>query len=107
MPGKDSLRLFLRGWIFPTDASINLNMAQNKKYSVNSPSLQVINSKGEWQTVIADLGFPMGRDKMVVADLTGKFLTAADRRVRIRTNMMIYWDQVFFSAGNDRSPVRM
>lgn len=105
--GNDSLRLFLRGWIFPTDASINMNMAQSSKYRVNSPSLQVINKKGEWQTVIPDIGFPMGRDKMVVADLTGKFLTASDRRVRIRTNMMIYWDNVFFSMGTSRAPVRM
>lgn len=104
---RDSLRLFLRGWIFPTDASINMNMAQSARYRVNSPSLQVINKKGEWQTVIADMGFPMGRDKMVVADLTGKFLTSSDRRVRIRTNMMIYWDQVFFSTGRDRAPVRL
>lgn len=104
---RDSLRLFLRGWIFPTDASINMNMAQSAKYRVNSPSLQVINKSGQWQTVIPDIGFPMGRDKMVVADLTGKFLTSGDRRIRIRTNMMIYWDQVFFSTGSDRAPVRM
>lgn len=104
---KDSLWLFLRGWIFPTDASINMNMAQGSRYRVNSPSLQVINARGEWQTVIPDMGFPMGRDKMVVADLTGKFLTATDRRVRIRTNMMIYWDNVFFSCGSDRAPVHL
>jgi FG-GAP-like repeat/Tetratricopeptide repeat len=103
----DSLRLFLRGWIFPTDASINVNMAQSAKYRVNSPSLQVINKRGEWQTVIPDMGFPMGRDKMVVTDLTGKFLTAGDRRIRIRTNMMIYWDQVFFSTGSDHAPVQL
>ncbi|HEV2354214.1 MAG TPA: hypothetical protein VGR89_08225, partial [Puia sp.] len=102
-----SLRLFLRGWIFPTDASINMAMSQGEKYRVHPPCLQVINKKGVWQTVIPDMGFPMGRDKMVVADLSGKFLTPADRRVRIRTNMMIYWDRVFFSTGNTKSPVRM
>ena len=105
--GTDSLRLFLRGWIFPGDASINMNMAQSARYRVSSPSLQVINKKGEWQTVIPDMGFPMGRDKIVVADLTGKFLSSTDRRVRIRTNMMIYWDNVFFSTGRDQAPVRM
>jgi len=84
-----------------------MNMAQNARYHVNSPSLQVIDKKGQWHTVIPDIGFPMGRDKMVVADLTGKFLTAGDRRVRIRTNMMIYWDNVFFSVGPDRAPVRL
>jgi tetratricopeptide (TPR) repeat protein len=104
---SDSLRLFLRGWIFPTDASINTAMTQSDKYRVHLPCLQVINSKGEWQTVIASLGFPMGRDKMVIADLSGKFLTKNDRRVRIRTNMQIYWDHIFFTASSVKSSVKM
>lgn len=104
---SDSLRLFLRGWIFPTDASINTAMTQSDKYKVHPPSLQVINSKGKWQTVIPNLGFPMGRDKMVIANLTGKFLTTNDRRVRIRTNMQIYWDQVFYTTGSVKSSVKM
>ncbi|MFI5138138.1 MAG: FG-GAP-like repeat-containing protein [Sphingobacteriales bacterium] len=103
----DSLTLFLRGWIFPSDASINMAVAQSDKYSVHPPSLQVINKKGEWQTVIPNMGFPMGRDKMVIANLSGKFLTANDRRVRISTNMQIYWDQIFFSARNVKAPVKM
>jgi hypothetical protein len=104
---SDSLRLFLRGWIFPTDASINTAMAQSDQYRVSMPSLQVIDAKGEWKTVIANIGFPMGRDKMVIADLSGKFLTPHDRRVRINTNMQIYWDQVFFTAGHVSAPVKM
>jgi tetratricopeptide (TPR) repeat protein len=104
---SDSLRLFLRGWIFPTDASINTAITQSDKYRVHPPCLQVINSKGQWQTVIPNIGFPMGRDKMVIADLSGKFLTANDRRIRIRTNMQIYWDHIFFTTGNVKSPVKM
>jgi tetratricopeptide (TPR) repeat protein len=103
----DSLFLFLRGWLFPTDASINTAIAQSDKYSVHPPSLQVINKKGEWETVIKNLGFPMGRDKMVIANLSGKFLTANDRRVKISTNMQIYWDQIFFSDRNVKAPVKM
>ena len=34
--------------------------------------IQVINKKGEWETVIDNLGFPMGKDKTVIADLSGK-----------------------------------
>jgi hypothetical protein len=103
----DSLFLFLRGWIFPTDASINTSLAQSGKYKQHPPSLQVMNRKGEWQTVISNIGFPMGKDKMVIADLSGKFLTANDRRVRIVTNMQIYWDEIFFSPANAKTPVRM
>lgn len=103
----DQLHLFLRGWIFPTDASINTELTQTKKYQIHPPSLQVINKEGKWQTVIKDIGYPMGRDKMVIVNLAGKFLTPNDRRVRIRTNMQIYWDHIFFSSGLVKAPVTM
>jgi tetratricopeptide (TPR) repeat protein len=99
-PGKvdqtTNLLLFLNGWIFPTDASINVAISQSAILKVISPIIQVINKKGEWETVIDNLGFPMGKDKTVIADLSGKFLTE-DHRVRIRTNMEIYWDEIFFA----------
>lgn len=104
---SDRVHLFLRGWVMPTDASINMELTQTNKYKIQPPSLQVINKEGKWQTVIRDIGYPMGRDKMVIVNLSGKFLTATDRRVRIRTNMQIYWDHAFFSTGKVNAPVRM
>jgi tetratricopeptide (TPR) repeat protein len=103
----DSLFLFLRGWVFPTDASINTELTQTKKFQVQPPSLQVINKDGKWQTVIKNMGYPMGRDKMVIANLSGKFLTTNERRVRIRTNMQIYWDHIFFSTGKVNTIAKM
>ncbi|MGN6801652.1 MAG: FG-GAP-like repeat-containing protein [Ginsengibacter sp.] len=101
----DSLLLYMRGWIFPPDASINTELTQTNKYKLQPPSLQVMNKEGKWQTVIKDIGYPMGRDKMVIVDLSHKFLTAHDRRIRIRTTMQIYWDQVFYATGKVQSPV--
>jgi Flp pilus assembly protein TadD len=99
-PGKigrdNKLFLFMEGWIFPTDASINVAISQSSGTVVTRPILQVLNKKGEWVTVIENLGFPMGKDKTVIADLSDKFLSS-DHRVRIRTNMEIYWDYIFFS----------
>jgi hypothetical protein len=46
----------------------------------------------------------MGKDKTVIADLSGKFLSG-DHRIRIRTNMEIYWDQIFFSDCLANAPV--
>ncbi len=94
--------LFLNGWIFPTDASINFALSQTDKIQVISPIIQVINKKGEWETVIDHLGFPMGKDKTVIANLSGKFLSN-DTRIRIRTNMQIYWDQIFYSSCSSNS----
>jgi hypothetical protein len=42
-----NLHLFLTGWIFPTDASINVALSQTDKLKVVSPRIQVINKKGE------------------------------------------------------------
>ncbi|MEI7525151.1 MAG: FG-GAP-like repeat-containing protein [Mariniphaga sp.] len=107
-PGKagqsENLSIFLNGWIFPTDASINVAISQSEKLKVQPPVIQVINKKGEWETVIDNLGFPMGKDKTVIADLSGKFLSS-DHRIRIQTNMEIYWDQIFFSEGISSVPV--
>jgi tetratricopeptide (TPR) repeat protein len=99
-----NLYLFLNGWIFPTDASINVALSQSSALKVFPPVVQVINHKGEWETVISSLGFPMGKDKTVIADLSGRFLTA-DHRVRIRTNMEIYWDYIFFSGELSSAPI--
>jgi tetratricopeptide (TPR) repeat protein len=99
-----SIYLFLNGWVFPTDASINTGISQSESLKVLRPFLQVINQKGEWETVIENISFPMGKDKTVIADLSGKFLTG-DHRIRIRTNMEIYWDQIFFSDCLSVAPV--
>ncbi len=92
----ENISLFLRGWIFPTDASINAALSQAEGLQVIPPFLQLINKNGNWETVIDNIGFPMGKDKTVVVDLGGKFLSG-DHRIRIRTTMEIYWDQLFFS----------
>jgi len=96
LKNDDHLVLFLNGWIFPTDASINVAISQSGNIKVFQPVVQVINKNGEWVTVLENPGFPMGKDKTVIADLSGKF-PSDDYRIRIRTNMEIYWDYIFFS----------
>jgi len=104
LAGMDSVFLFLTGWIYPTDASINFALAQSPALHVVPLQVQVTDPAGQWRTVIPDLGFPAGKNKTVIADLTGKFLSA-DRRIRIRTNMEIYWDRAFVAATASKSPV--
>jgi hypothetical protein len=103
--GRGATFLFLRGWIYPTDASINVALSQQSKLKAALPSLEVRNARGEWEMAIANIGFPSGKDKTIVVDLTGTFPTR-DHRVRIRTNMQIYWDQAFVAADAVASPVR-
>ncbi len=103
--GPDTF-LFLRGWIYPTDASINVALAQQTAIRLAFPSLEVRGANGKWQTAIANIGFPSGKDKTMVLDLAGKFPTA-DHRVRIRTNMQIYWDQAFVARAVADSSTRV
>lgn len=99
------LKLYMKGWIFPTDASINVALSQTDALSSMWPLIQVKNKKGEWQNVLENFGFPMGKDKTVIVDLSGKFLSN-DHRVRIVTNMEIYWDYIFFAEGETNAPVK-
>jgi tetratricopeptide (TPR) repeat protein len=100
-----NLHLFLNGWIFPTDASINVAISQSDNIKIKHPSLEVINAQGQWQEVIASIGFPSGKNKTVIVDLEDKFLSK-ERKVRIRTNMEIYWDYIFF-ASDEQVEVQM
>jgi hypothetical protein len=93
--GSEGSTLVLRGWIYPTDASINVALSQARQSSV-FPALEARDARGNWRKV-ADIGFPSGKDKTIVVDLAGIFPTS-DHRVRIRTTMAIYWDQAFVAS---------
>ena len=100
------LTLFLGGWIFPTDTSINVALFQNPAINPRFPSVAVKNETGEWKTVIDMIGLPAGKNKTITVDLTGKFLSD-DRRVRVETDMQIYWDTAFFTVGTQTFPMEM
>jgi hypothetical protein len=83
--------LVLTGWTDYAFSSDNV-AAHQAGLKLVPPSLQVRDARGQWQTVIGEIGIPVGRPQSVVVDLTGKFLSAS-REVRIVTTMRIYWDQ--------------
>jgi hypothetical protein len=57
-------------------------------------------------------GFPAGLERTIVVDLTGK-LPAGAHRIRLVTNLEIYWDQVLIDnqaeaeSRTDRSPLSL
>jgi Tfp pilus assembly protein PilF len=106
-PGSNRSRmiLLLTGWTDYAWSSDNVAAAQSGK-AMSLPSLQVKDTKGEWRTVIEDIGIPVGRPQTVTVDLTGKFLSAS-REVRIVTNMRILWDQILVDTSEGKSLVRM
>nr|MBA3440578.1 CRTAC1 family protein [Pyrinomonadaceae bacterium] len=97
--------LLLTGWTDYAFSSDNV-AAEQCGMSLLPPALQVRNAKGEWQTVIPDMGIPIGRPQTVTVDLTGKFLSSS-REVRITTNMRIYWDRILVDTSDGNSPTSM
>src|SRR5207244_5203910 len=53
-----------------------------------------LDDKGNWQTIVADAGFPAGLPRMMTLDVTGKLIEPRCV-IRLRTNMEVYWDQIF------------
>ena len=96
--------LYLNGWIFPTDTSINIALSQNPEINPRFPSVAVMDNTSQWKTVIDMIGIPAGKNKTITIDLTGKFLSD-DRLVRIETDMQIYWDAAFFTVGVQNVPM--
>jgi hypothetical protein len=96
--------LLLTGWTDYSWSSDNVAAAQAGK-SMTLPALQVKDAKGQWRTVIEDIGIPVGRPQTVTVDLTGKFLSDS-REVRIVTNMRILWDQILVDTSGENSLVR-
>ncbi|HVF56386.1 MAG TPA: FG-GAP-like repeat-containing protein [Pyrinomonadaceae bacterium] len=100
--GRERTLLLLTGWTDYAFSSDNVSAAQ-MGLSLSPPALQVKDRAGKWQTVIADIGIPVGRPQTVVVDMTGKFLSAS-REVRVITNMRIYWDQILVDTSPGEFP---
>jgi hypothetical protein len=64
-----------------------------------SPYVEALGQNGKWKRVIDDMGFPAGGPRTMTADLTGK-LPAGTKKIRITTNLQIYWDSILI----DRAP---
>jgi len=64
-----------------------------------APYVEALSADGKWSRVIDDMGFPAGGPRTMTADLSGK-LPHGTQRIRITTNLQIYWDSILI----DRTP---
>lgn len=71
-----------------------------------APYVEALSAKGKWVRVMGDLGFPAGGPRTMTADLTGK-LPIGTRRIRITTNLQIYWDSILISRFPQAQPNRV
>ena len=96
-PQSGPLFLIAHGWMHPTDSSINVAVSQGQSAKPKPLSLEVPDGRGGWTVARPNLGFPAGRKKISLFDLTGVFLPNTPRRVRLRTNLEIFWDKLEWS----------
>jgi hypothetical protein len=98
--------LYLTGWIFYSDTSIAVSLSQGKALTALPPVLEVPDGNGGWKVAIPAMGYPVGKTKTIPVDLSD-VLNRRDPRVRIRTNLDISWDRIFYTVDEAPAPLRI
>ncbi len=90
--------LLLNGWVDWPDGSTfrgaSQELSAGSAHGLTVPYLQVQDAQGHWRTINKDMGMPAGKPKTIAVPMA--FLSAS-RKVRIVTNLCVYWDEVFLS----------
>ena len=99
VPASGPLWLIAKGWLHPTDSSVNVAISQGQHEKARALSLEVPDGHGGWRTAQANLGFPAGRNKTCLINLESVFLPGSRRLLRLRTNLEVYWDSIEWAQG--------
>ena len=99
------LRLIMDGY---TDyfTATSMYAADQAGIKVIAPYVEAQDAQGKWVRVVEDMGFPAGLKRTMIADLSGK-LPPGTRRIRIVTNLKIYWDAIRIDQTSDAKDVRI
>jgi Tfp pilus assembly protein PilF len=93
------LRLLMTGYVNYFSAT-SLYAAWQAGVKPISPYAEAQLPDGSWLRIADDVGFPAGLERTIVVDLTGK-MPAGARRIRLVTNLEIYWDQVLIDNNEE------
>jgi hypothetical protein len=99
VPSSGPLYLVAHGWMHPTDSSINVAISQGNNERAKPLSLEVPDGKGGWVVAQPNLGFPAGRKKICLIDLSNLFRPGGPYRFRLRTTLEVYWDLLEWAPG--------
>lgn len=101
------LTLFLTGWIYPTDTSINIGLSEDASLpGPRPPSILTPDAQGVWQEVIPFCGFPGGKTKTIAVEVPGEAFVANDFRLRMATSLELAWDRIAFTVDEPAGEVR-
>lgn len=99
------LRLVATGWFYWTDASVNMASAYDPAQEFVPPLLQVLGPDGEWRPAAPPIGFPAGKTKTMVVDVT-QLVPRDTARFRLFSTLRLYWDSVRLAVDDDDAPTR-
>jgi tetratricopeptide (TPR) repeat protein len=101
VPASARTLLVMDGWVeFPT-ASASIAASQSKTVHFKTPVIDFLAADGTWKRAHSDPGFPAGKGKAVLVDLTGKVVPAGALRLRISSTQRLHWDSFFLATGPD------
>ena len=107
IPPDRRVWLVAHGWVYPTDSSINVAMGQGQHARPRGLALEALDEAGRWVVVAPDLGFPAGKNKTILLDLdeVARAGVTDARRLRLRTNLEVYWDWLAVADAVDDRPL--
>jgi Flp pilus assembly protein TadD len=105
-PQSGPLYLVAQGSIHDTESSVNVAITQGNRWRAHGLSVEVPDGRGGWVTAQDNLGFPAGRKKTILFNLTNIFRPGTPRKVRLRTNLEIYWDAIHWAQGAPDTPLK-
>lgn len=105
-PKGGPLYLIANGWIYPTNTSVNVAMSQGNHPHPDGLRIEVPDGKGGWRKAKTGLGFPTGKVKTVVLDISQVFLPGTPRILRLGTNLEIYWNAIGWVSGRPQAQIR-
>ena len=94
------LRLVCTGWLRWSNASVNMAAARTPGVAFVPPILQVPGDEGAWVDSGPPVGFPAGKTKTMVIDVTS-ILRRDDPRLRIFSTLELYWDRIVLAVDDD------
>jgi Tfp pilus assembly protein PilF len=92
---QSRLVLFLHGSVEYAYSSTNFAASQ-AEMRLRAPSVFAFRN-GTWIKLFHEVGYPAGIRHMMTLDVTGRVLPS-DRRIRISSNMELYWDRIFIAS---------
>lgn len=90
--------MILRGWLYPTDSSLNVLLAQGALPKPSGLKIETWSKQSGWTLLHQDYGTPAGKDKTILLPIALDDLDDSSPKIRLSTTSEIYWDAIQWSV---------